>query len=71
MTPEDQTARNRWMLIQLVRLSGVAMLVLGILILTQRIAWPEAAGIVITGVGLAEIIIMPKVLAGLWKSPPE
>ena len=71
MTPEDETARDRWMLLQLLRFSGVAMVVLGLLVLLDRLAWPEPVGIALLAIGLADFFILPKVLAGKWKSPPE
>lgn len=65
---EDQ-ARNRFVIISLVRLAGAAISVFGLTILSGRVALPAEAGIVLTLVGLADFMIAPMVLARRWKTP--
>ena len=73
--PDDAAARNRWMIIQLMRAMGFALAVLGIL-MTQNAV--NIAGEVNRQVGYGFIVIglldgffMPIVLARKWRSPPE
>ena len=66
----DDTARNRWMVIQAVRIAGVAMVLIGILIARGVIAQPTMAGYVILGVGLIDLFVAPQLLARKWRTPP-
>lgn len=66
----DDTARNRWMVIQAVRIAGVAMVLIGILIARGVIAQPALAGYVILGVGLIDLFVAPQLLARKWRTPP-
>jgi hypothetical protein len=55
------------------RWSGVALVILGLMIITGRIGLPDIpkeAGYVLFVVGLIDALIMPTVLARRWKSPP-
>ena len=67
----DAEARNRWMVIQAARVGGVVMAVLGLLALRQRIALPEAAGYLLLAIGLADVFLVPQVLARKWRTPPQ
>jgi hypothetical protein len=67
----DDVARNRWMVINAVRASGVAMVMVAILILQGAIPLPALAGYVILGVGLIDIFVAPQLLARKWRSPRE
>lgn len=67
-TPSDP-AKARWMIIQVVRLTGVAMVLFGILIMAGRIDLPKVAGTVLALVGLVEALVLPLVLARAWKTP--
>ena len=67
----DEVARNRWMVINVVRVAGVVMVLVGLLILRQVIPEPAWAGYVIGAVGLADVFLVPLLLARKWRSPPE
>ena len=69
--PSDEVARNRWLAINAVRASGVAMVLIAILILQGAIEIPGWAGYIILVVGLLDIFAMPLVLARKWRSPSE
>ena len=69
--PGDEVARNRWMVINVVRVAGVVMVLVGLLILRQVIPEPAWAGYVIGAVGLADVFLVPLLLARKWRSPPE
>jgi len=69
----DPAAARFWT-IQLVRLSGVAMVVVGLLIQARRIEAladvPALAGYVLIGVGLIDVFVAPTLLARRWRTPP-
>ena len=67
----EDVARGRWMVINAVRLSGAAMVVVGMLMIVGKIAAPQVVGYAILGVGLLDIFLMPQVLARKWRSPLE
>ena len=71
MTDPDAQARNRFIVIQLVRIGGVAMVLLGLMVMTGRIDWPREAGFVLAAAGLFEALLAPLLLSRKWKTPSE
>ncbi|MEO6040316.1 MAG: hypothetical protein ABIP41_00255 [Croceibacterium sp.] len=69
MADEDQ-ARGRFMMIQMVRITGVAMVLVGMLILRGRIHADHIAGYVLLAAGLVDVFLVPFVLARRWRTPP-
>lgn len=67
----DEAARNRWLVINLVRVAGVAMVLVGLLVVRQVIPEPAWAGYTILAVGLADVFLVPLLLARKWRTPPE
>ncbi len=67
---EDQ-AKQRWLTIQMVRLLGLASLVLGMLVISGKLDWPVIAGILLALNGVADIFIIPQLMARKWRSPRE
>lgn len=67
---EDQ-ARGRFIVLQVVRLSGAAMAVAGLLVIAGKLDLPIEAGYGLFAVGLFETLLMPGILAQKWKSPPN
>ena len=67
----DDVARGRWMVINVVRLAGVAMVLVGMLAVQNVFEIPAIAGYVLIGAGLIDIFAMPMVLARKWRSPLE
>ncbi|WP_126172091.1 hypothetical protein [Altericroceibacterium xinjiangense] len=67
----DDVARNRWLTIQAVRFSGIAMVLAGILIVRQVIDAPPAIGWLLLVPGLAAAFLAPTLLAKRWRSPVE
>lgn len=65
----DDPARARYFVIQMLRISGVALVVLGIAIIRRKIDLPEIAGYFIVAVGLFDALLMPSLLARKWKTP--
>lgn len=62
-------ARRRYFTIQAVRAAGVAMVLLGILVLNGKLAWPELLGYFLVLNGLFDALFLPTLLARRWKTP--
>ena len=67
----DELAQQRWMVINAVRLAGVAMVVVGLLGIEGVFEYPKIAGYILVGVGILDVFAMPLVLARKWRSPNE
>ena len=65
---QHDPAKARFLTIQAVRLSGVALAVLGALVLGKVLPLPEFVGYIFVALGVAEIFILPIVLAKRWRS---
>lgn len=65
----DDRARGRFMVISILRFSGVAFVIIALLILNDRTPLPHIAGWVLLVVGLVDIFIAPQILARMWRSP--
>lgn len=71
MSEDDKLTRRRFMLLNLVRLGGLAMVLAAIAIHYGKLAAPEAAAYVLAVVGLADFFFMPNVLARNWRTPSD
>lgn len=70
----DATARNRFFILQLIRLSGIALMLLGLIIWRGDILQPGGnmlIGLPLLIVGVLDSTIVPKLLARRWRSPRE
>ena len=67
----DDVARGRWMVINITRLAGVVMVVVGILGVSDVFEYPAIAGYILIAVGLLDVFLVPQVLARKWRSPLE
>ncbi len=67
--PAPDPAKARWMAIQAVRWTGLALFILGLLIYAKKIDLPIEAGWVLMAVGLLDALFMPGMLARKWKTP--
>lgn len=65
---EDQ-ARARFLVIQIMRLSGVAMVIAALLILNGVLPLPRIVAWVFLPIGLVDVFIVPQILARKWRSP--
>lgn len=68
MTDPDP-AKGRFFIIQALRLSGVALVVLGVAVIAGKVPLPEMAGYVLLAVGVADALIVPRFLARRWRTP--
>ena len=62
-------AKAKFIVLQALRWSGTGLVMLGLLILYGKIALPDEVGYVFFVVGLLDALIMPGVLARMWKTP--
>ncbi len=67
--PASDPAKAKFIAIQAVRWSGLGLVLLGLLIVNGKIDLPEIAGYILTAIGLLDALVMPVVLARLWKTP--
>ncbi len=74
MSARDPAAA-RFAIIQIVRLSGVALVLLGLAIQSGRVAAlngiPAVVGYVLIAVGLIDTFVAPAVLVRRWRTPRE
>lgn len=68
-TPDP--ARQRFIVLQLLRLSGAFFALLGLLVVARRIDLPVIAGYAFLIVGFVDLFVAPLLLAKRWKSPPR
>ena len=70
MTERDPAAA-RFAVIQLTRLAGVAMVVLGVLIANGDMlpGLPGWAGYLLLAAGLGDVFVVPVLLARKWRTP--
>jgi type IV secretory pathway VirB2 component (pilin) len=64
----DAKARNRFIVIQLMRVGGVAMVMFGIAVLRGLVQLPDVVGYVLIVMGIGEAFVAPQMLARLWSS---
>jgi hypothetical protein len=67
----EDVARGRFLVINVLRLGGVAMVIVGILVVERMFDLPDVAGYVLIGAGLIDIFLVPQMLARKWRSPLE
>lgn len=67
----EDVARGRWLAINMARIGGVAMVIVGILVVEKMFEFPAIAGYALIAVGLLDIFLVPQILARKWRSPLE
>ena len=66
---EDQ-ARGRFIVLNVVRLTGAIMAAVGLTTVAGKLPLPVEVGYGLFAFGLFEALFMPAILARNWKSPP-
>jgi len=77
--PGPDPAKRRFFMLQATRLSGVAGVVLGMLMISGKSgapAWLEAwlpswLGYVLIASGLVDVFVIPPILVRKWRTPPQ
>lgn len=71
MSPADQLARKRFFIIGVVRLAGAVTIALAVAITFGRVdGVPGEVGYGLLALGVIEMVVLPQLLVGRWKSPP-
>ena len=68
-TPPTAQERNRFFVLNAIRMSGAALVLVGILVLNRVLPLPDVVGWVFIAVGLIDVFVMPQVLARKWRTP--
>jgi len=78
MTPMDDKARAevqaqyRFLVINLCRITGAIMLVVGLAVIAREaFGLPKAAGYLLFLVGMLDFLLVPVLLSKRWKSKPD
>ncbi|MCK9542700.1 MAG: hypothetical protein M0R03_11800 [Novosphingobium sp.] len=67
---DEERARARFFTIQALRLSGVALTVLGVAVIAGKIPFlPEIAGYALVLVGVTDALVVPPFLTRMWRTP--
>jgi hypothetical protein len=74
--PDPNAARQRFLVINLFRLSGVFIVMFGFLIMMQRFGWVQGdkakiMGAIVATAGMIQTIIVPRMLLRAWRTPPQ
>jgi hypothetical protein len=64
-------AKQRFIVMQAVRLCGLGLALAGILIMAGKLDLPREIGGFLFLFGLVEALFLPHFLARRWKSPPQ
>ena len=67
----DDLAKQRFFLLSAIRLLSIAIIVVGLLSLSGKIAIPRPAGAAFAVFGLLEFLFLPLFLARKWKTPDK
>ncbi len=68
---EPDPAMARYWMLQLMRLGGLMMVLLGAVIIAGRLPAPAVLGYGLFVLGAFEFFFLPRMLAKRWKSPEE
>lgn len=70
MNEADQLARQRLIVMNVVRLSGIVLTFVGLAGIAEKLSIGREIGAFLFIFGLFEALFMPAILARRWKSPP-
>lgn len=68
---QPDPARQRFIVLQLMRVSGAVFSLLGLLTIAGKMPLPVIAGYAFLAVGFLDLFVVPLMLAKRWKSPPQ
>ena len=74
MTQQDQDslARQRFIILTVLRASGVALMLRGMGIIGSRLVEPsDLIGSIVFAVGFLDSLILPRLLIRRWRTPPN
>lgn len=67
MDDKEQQARQRFMLLSMMRFFAVAQVLIGVIILSGRFELPEFIGYIFVVMGAGEFFLVPLALRKSWK----
>lgn len=72
----ELAAKQRFIAINIFRLSGIAILMFGFLIMMQRFDFvsgqkAKVMGAIIASVGMFQTLVVPRILGRAWRTPPQ
>lgn len=73
MTPQEQDnlARTRFIILTVLRASGVALMLLGMGIIGSRMIEPaDLIGTIVFAIGFLDSLLLPRLLIRKWRTPP-
>lgn len=68
LPPEEVLARQRYVILNMVRIGGLAMLLVGVAIARGVVDGPYVLGVVLAVAGLLDFFFVPRLLARRWKA---
>jgi hypothetical protein len=68
-TAAEALAKRRYFTIQAERVAGVVIVLLGLLVLNDKVAWPRPVGVGLVLGGLFAALFVPTLMAKRWKTP--
>lgn len=68
---DNDPAKARWAMLQLIRAGGLLFILGGMVILSDAVSGPPVLGIGLLLIGLFEFFFLPVLIARRWKSPPK
>lgn len=72
MTSPADPARNRFLAISLIRISGAFMVAFGLVVIGGALPRiPIFAGYISLIIGVVDFLVIPRWLASLWKTPDD
>lgn len=66
--PKEALARQRFMLLSVVRLMGAGLTMFALLIIAGRVELDAIVGYVLLAAGLGDLLVVPPLLVRGWKS---
>lgn len=72
MSPDPSAkdpAKARFMVLQVMRLSGAVLAIFGLSIMAGKVNLPRLAGAALFLVGLFDLLVFPLILTKRWKTP--
>jgi len=69
--PAPDAAAARFWMLQLMRLGGLMMVMLGVVMIAGRLPAPPVLGYGLFLLGAVEFFFLPRLLAKRWKTPGE
>ena len=69
--PTNDAAQLRYQIISLIRLMAAAQVVLGVVIIGGKLGLPYVVGAALVLTGVLEFFLIPRLVAGRWKSPDQ